>query len=145
VRADVAARRAAQRLAERAGDDVDAVSDPEELGCARTGRSDKAHRVRVVDHHERVVAVGQVADLVQRRKVTVHREDAVGDNEPAPGAAGGLKLHLEVCHVPVEIAQAFCFAQPNAVDDRRVVERVRDDHVLCAEQHLEHAAIGVEA
>jgi hypothetical protein len=41
--------------------------------------------------------------------------------------------------VPLGLAEA------DAVDDRRVVERVGDDRVLLAEQRLEEAAVGVEA
>ena len=91
VGADVAARRAAERLAEGAGEDVDAVHDPEELRGAAAARADEADGVRVVDHDQRVVPLGQVADLVQRGEGAVHGEDAVGDDDAAARVRGGLR------------------------------------------------------
>ena len=55
------------------------------LGGAAPGLADEAHGVGVVDHDQRVVAFGEVADLVQRREVAVHGEDAVGDDDLAAG------------------------------------------------------------
>jgi hypothetical protein len=55
------------------------------------------------------------------------------------------ELGLEIGHVVVLVAVALGLAQPDAVDDRRVVERVGDDRVVLAEQRLEQAAVGVEA
>ena len=82
ARGDVAAARAAERLAERAGDDVDAAHHAGMLVRAAAARADEADRVRVVDHHERVVLLGEVADLAEPRDVAVHREDAVGRDQP---------------------------------------------------------------
>ena len=83
ARGDVAAARAAHRLAERAGQDVDPLPHREQLGRAalRPG-ADEPDGVRVVDHDQRVVLVGEIADLVERRDVAVHREDAVGGDHP---------------------------------------------------------------
>ena len=63
-----AAGRAAQRLAQRAGDDVHAVQHAEMLRRAAAGRAEDAGGVAVVHHHDRVVPVGQVADLRQLRQ-----------------------------------------------------------------------------
>jgi gamma-glutamyltranspeptidase/glutathione hydrolase len=85
---DLAARRrvatsaTAERLAERAGQDVDPVGDAVVLGRAPPPCAEHADRVRVVDHHQRLVALREVADLGQRRDVAVHGEDAVGRDQP---------------------------------------------------------------
>lgn len=144
---DVAAGGAAEGLAEGAGDDVDAVHDAVQLGGAAAAGADEADRVRVVDHHHGVVPLGQVADLGERGDVAVHREDAVGDDELAAGAALGrlLELLLQVGHVAVGVAEAAGLGEADAVDDRGVVEGVGDDGVLGAEDRLEDAAVGVEA
>ena len=76
-----AAAGAAERLAEGRGDDVDAADDPAVLGRAAAGRAEEAGGVAVVHHHQRVVPLGQVADLVERRDVAVHGEDAVGGDQ----------------------------------------------------------------
>jgi hypothetical protein len=52
---------------------------------------------------------------------------------------------LEFRHVVVGVALALRLAQANAVDDARMIERVRDHRVALIEQRLEQAAIGVEA
>ena len=98
--AHVPAARAAERLAQRAGDDVDPVRDPVQLRGPAPVLADEPDGVRVVDHHHGVVALGQVADLAQRRDVAVHREDAVGRDQPAPCAGGLLQLLLEVAPCP---------------------------------------------
>ena len=58
---------------------------------------------------------------------------------------GFLELGLQVGHVVVLVAQAPGLAEPDAVDDRGVVELVGDDGVLGAQDRLEQAAVGVPA
>src|SRR5512143_3684966 len=144
---DVAARRAAHRLPERPGQDVDAALDAAMLGRAAPTLAHEADRVRIVDHHERAVAIGQVAYRPQVRDGPVHREDAVGGDQLGARARGvGLaELRLEVRHVVVAVAIALRLAEPDAVDDARVVELVADDGVLLPEQRLEETAVRVEA
>ena len=81
-----AAAGAAERLAERGGHDVDAAGDAAVLRRAAAGLAEEAGGVAVVDHDERVVALGQVADLGERRDVAVHGEDAVGGDQARPRA-----------------------------------------------------------
>ena len=117
------------------------------FGRAAAARADDAGGVAVVDMDQRAVALGEVADPVERGDIAVHREDAVGRDqlEARAGGVGRLQLRLEIGHVGIPVAVALRLAEPDAVDDRGVVELVRDDRVLGAEQGLEQAAIGVEA
>src|SRR5262249_56047018 len=69
---DVAAARAADRLAERPGDDVDLLADAVMLRCPPAAGPDDADRARVVDHDERVVPLREAADLAERAGVAVH-------------------------------------------------------------------------
>ena len=108
-------------------------------------RADEPDRVRVVDHDHRVVAIGELNDLWQWRHVAVHREDPVGDHHPKARVGALLQLLLQVGHVPVGVPVSLRFAQPDAVDDARVVECVRDDGVALVEQCLEDASVRVEA
>src|SRR5690606_8817397 len=57
---DVTAGRAAERLAEGAGDDVDAVHHAVQFGRAAPAGADEADGVRVVDHDHRAVPVREV-------------------------------------------------------------------------------------
>ena len=145
ARAGEPARRAAERLAERARQDVDPVGDAEQFRRPRSGGAHEADSMRVVDHHERVVLVGDCADLVERGDVAVHREHAVGGDQLVPRARGRLKLAAQVVEVAVVVAVALRLRQAHSVDDGGVVQLVGDDRVLCAEQRLEQAAVGVEA
>ena len=108
-------------------------------------RPDEADRVGVVDHHERAVALGEVADPGEVGDVAVHREDAVGRDHPGVRAGRLLEARLELVEVAVRVAQPLRLAEPDPVDDRGVVERVGDDRVVGAEQRLEETAVGVEA
>ena len=146
-RGDEAAHAAAERLAERAGDDLDALARAGQRRRAAAALAEMPVRMAIVDHDEGAVALGEVADLAELRDVAVHREDAVGGDELEARAVGLrlLQLRFEIVHVGIGEAVAFRLAEPDAVDDRGVVERVGDDRVLGLEQRLEHAAIGVEA
>ena len=136
---------AAEGLAQGAGVDVDSAVAAELLGDAAARLSDHAGAVALVHHHQGVVFLREVADLVHRGDVAVHREDAVGDDDAEPLGLGFLQAALEVCHVGVRVAVADRLAQAHAVDDGGMVERVGDDGVLGREQGLEHAAVGIEA
>ena len=106
---------------------------------------DEADRVRVVHEDERVVALGEVADRVELGRVAVHREDAVGGDQPEARVGRLAEPRLELVHVPVRVAVPPRLAEPDPVDDRRVVELVGDDRVALVEQRLEDAAVRVEA
>ena len=137
MRGREAATRPAEGLAQRGGQDVHSPHDSTVLRRAPARRAKETGGVAVVDHHQCAVALGQVADLDQLGHVAVHREDAVGGDEPRPRAACLLQAALELDHVAVTVAQARRLAQANAVDDRGVIETVRDHRVFLAQQGLE--------
>ena len=64
----------------------------------------------LVDHHQRIILLREVADLVHRGDVAVHREDAVGDNDAEAAGLGLLELGFEVRHVGVGVAEALSLA-----------------------------------
>ena len=78
----------AERLAQRADDHVDLALEARLGHRAAPAGAERAGAVRLVDHHAHVVAPRELDDLLQRRDVAVHREDAVGDDQGA--AALGL-------------------------------------------------------
>ena len=145
--AGVAARSSAQGLAESAGQDVDTVTYSPVLGRAGTSLAHESDGMGVVDHDHRTVPFGKITDLRQRCDETVHGEDAIGGDHDvlAPLALGVLELGLQVGHVLVVVAETLCLAQPDAVDDRGMVELVGDDGIVGPQQHLEETTVGVEA
>ena len=119
---------------------------PQCSGRAPAGRPEEAGGVAVVHHHQRVVALGQVADLgraARRRRPSRTRRRWRSAGSARPRLA--FRQPLELVHVAVGVAVALGPAEPDAVDDRGVVERVGDDGVLLAEERLEEPAVGVEA
>ena len=73
----------AERLAQRADLHVEHAVQPEVVHDAAPAAAQHAFAVRVVHHRQHAVAVGHLGQLVQRRDVAVHAEDAVGDQQAA--------------------------------------------------------------
>ena len=94
------------------------LDDAVVLGRTAAAGTDDADRMRVVDHDERVVALGELADAVEPSEVAVHREDAVGGDQAAWRAPADLEPRLELVHVAVRVAQPLRLAEPDPVDDR---------------------------
>ena len=51
---------------------IDAIHHAAMFMSTASGLTHKADRVRIVDHDHRVVLIGQIADLLELRDVTVH-------------------------------------------------------------------------
>src|SRR6185437_2457208 len=123
----------AERFAQSACDDVYSLRNAAMLGRTAARRTHKAGRMRVIDHHQCVIALGQVADAPEVRNGTDHREDAVGRNQPGTGARSLLQAVLELLHVVVGVAVALRFAEADAVDDAGVIQRIRNNGVAFVE------------
>ena len=63
--------------------DVNAAVKTEVIDRAAPLCSEHAARMRVVDHHDAAELVGDVAESRERAEVSVHAEDAVGDEQRA--------------------------------------------------------------
>src|SRR5450759_4915709 len=141
---DVTARCATQGLAQRAREDVDTVDDVEELRGPAAAVADKSHGMGVVHHDQRVILLGEIADLVQRCEGPIHGEHSVGDDHPPARTSRRDQLGLEIGHIRVLVAKPPGLGQADPVNERGVVELVGDDRVLLAEQCLEDATVGVK-
>ena len=80
---DIAAE-AAERLGQRAFQDVDAVHDAVALGDAAAARAVHADRMDLVDIGHGAITLGEIADLRQRRDVAVHRIQAFAGDQFRP-------------------------------------------------------------
>ena len=83
-----------------------------------------------VDVGHRVVALGEIADLLDRRDVAVHRVEAFEHDELVALVAGGAQQLFEVGHVVVAEDHALRRGAAHALDHRVVVERVRQDQAI---------------
>ena len=124
-----------------------AARDAAMLHAARPGPSDEARRMAFIHHHQRLVLIRQVAYALEVRNDAVHAEDPIGDDDDVPRSLGArlLQLRFQIAHVVIGVAVPLRLAQPHAIDDARVVQRIADDRILFAQQRLEHAAVGIEA
>ena len=126
---DVAAERA-ERLGQRAFDDVDAVGQPFAFGDAAAARSVHADGMDLVDIGHGVVALGEVDDLPDRRDVAIHRIDALEDDQLGALAARRLQQAFEMRDVVVAEDLLLGARAPHALDHRGVVQLVGDDQAV---------------
>ena len=119
------------------------------LGGPAAGLAEDAGRVRVVDGEHGVVFPGELDEIGQLRDVALHREDAVGEDQLAPGFARGAQRVLEVRHVGMLVDRGLALrdrlGEPNRIDDGRVVQLVGDDDVRLAQDGRAEALVGVPA
>ena len=147
ARGSIAAGRAAQRFTQRTGDNVNAAHHVAVLMGTAAVFPYETHSMRIIDHHQRIVFIREVANAFQVGYHAVHRKHAVGGDQHMT-RAGFTRLFqtgFQLLHVVVGIAEALRFTQAHAVDDRRVVQGIGDNRILCAEQSFKQSAVGVEA
>ena len=125
-RGDIAAHDA-ERLAERAFDDRQAVHQAFALGNAAAARTVHADGMHLVEIGHRAVLVGEIADFLDRRDIAVHRIDALEGDQLRRLRIGGGKLGFEVVEIVVPPDDALAVGIADAFDHRRMVQRVGED------------------
>ena len=95
--------------------------------------ADKAGSVTIVNHYQCVVFFCQVADFVHLGNISVHREHSIGNDDPVTLSLRNLQLLFEVSHVGVFVSVAYGFTKTNTVNDRSVVQFIRDDGIFLTE------------
>ena len=108
----------------------------------------------VVDEHRRAVFLGRLDDRRQRCDVAVHAEDAVGNDQDEPirqpRALASLVARFaqdlpERLRVAVRVDLAGRLREAHPIDDRGVVEGVRDDEILLARDRRDDASVRRES
>ena len=117
----------------------------EEFAYAVTSLANDACRVTLVNHHQGVIFLCQVTNLIDWCHVAVHREHAISHDDAEPLRLCLLQAFLKFLHVGIGIAVALGLAQPHTIDDGGMVQGVADNGVFLCEQRFKHAAVGVEA
>ena len=140
-----AAEGTAKRFAQCACIDIHTAIGVAKLAHAVAGSAYHTCRVRLVDHHHGIVFLSQVADFLHRGHVAVHREHTIGADQAETLCLSLLQAFLQFGHVGVGIAVTLGLAQAHAVDDRCVVEGIRDDGILFVENRTEKTTVGIEA
>ena len=101
-------------------------------------------RVWLVHHYQCIVFLGKIANLIHWSYIAVHREHTVRNNNTETLCLRFLQTSFHVLHVSVGITVALCLAKTYSVNDRSMVQRIRDDGILFREKRFEYAAVGVE-
>ena len=97
---DIAAE-TAERLGERAFQNVDAVHDAVAFRYAAAARTIHADRMDLVDIGHRAVALGQIAELGQWADIAVHRIETLAGDQFGPVRPCRAQQLLEMRHVAV--------------------------------------------
>ena len=106
------------------------MHDAVALGDAAAARAVHADRMDLVDIGHGAVALGEIADLRQRRDVAVHRIEALAGDQLRPVGTGGAQQFFQMRHVVVAEDLALAAGLADAFDHRIVVERVRQDQAV---------------
>ena len=83
-------------------------------------------------------------DFVEWTNITIHREYTVSNDEFETAVSCCLKLFFKVFHVSVSITEALSFTKTYTIDDRCVVQCVRDDSIFCCQKWFEYTTISIE-
>ena len=102
---------------------------------------DHTEAMRIVDHQPGVMNLGQRQQLVQRRQITVHAEDRIGDDQLDCRIAGS-QQRFELHHVTVGKTLYCGLGQLHAVDQRGMVQLLGKDHGAGVAQGAQHGQIG---
>ena len=138
------ADRTAESLTKRAGDDLNLTAHVIEFGYTVSGLADNSGGVRLINHDEGVVFLRKFVDLIQRTDITVHREDTIGSDDTEALCLRFLELLLEIRHVTVGITVTHRLAKTHTVDDRRMVERIRDNRILFRQQWFKKSSVRIK-
>ena len=139
------ANRTTKGLAEGTGDDLHFTAEVEALRYTMSGLTHYASRVALIHHHEGIVFLSQLANLIERTYIAVHGEYAIGSDDAEALCLRFLELLLEVGHVGILIAITDSLAEANAVDDRCVIEGIGDNSILVRQERFKKATISIEA
>ena len=101
-------------------------------------------RVAFVYHNKCIVFFCQIANLVHRSNVAVHRENTIGNNNAETLSLCFLQTFLQFFHVSISVTVTFSLAEANTVYNRGMVQCVRDDSVFFVEQCAEYTAVSIE-
>ena len=103
---------------------------------------ENAGSMRIVNHEDGAEFFREVAQRRQRTNVAIHAEDAVGDQQLAAGLVfHRSKLLFGVRNIFMAEHQYLGARQPGAINDAGMVQLVRDDEILFAENRRNRARV----
>ena len=134
----------ADGLGEGADLDVDLAVQAEVVDGAAPVAAHDARCVRVVNHGDAAVFLGEFDELVEFGDVAVHAEHTVGNHEFAVVffAFAGLEFFLEVGHIAVFVDALVGARDADAVDDAGVVQLIAEYDAALVQDRRGRAGVG---
>ena len=99
----------------------------------------------LVNHNQSLIFLCQLANLIQRSGIAIHREDTVGRDDTETLCLRTLQAILQRVHISICIAIANSLTKTHTVDNRCVVERIGDNCILLGKERFKDTAVSVEA
>ena len=100
------------------------------------------HRVRIVDHHQGLILVGQITDRGQVRKKPIHQN--IPSVAIIPKLAGRSRLKFPRGRpYRRRVSKSLGLTQTNAIDDACMINFIRDDRVILTQDGLEQTPFGI--
>src|SRR5438309_5645556 len=128
--ANVSAERA-NGFRKRSDLNIDATVNFEMVDGAAAIFPEHAGSMGIIDHHDRAIFFGKIAQSGQRSDVAVHRENAISDKQFLSGLIGHAgEFSFGVGNVLVLEDENFCAREARAIDDGSMIELVGDDEIL---------------
>src|SRR6185312_3346036 len=97
-----------------------------------------------VNHHQCIILVGEVAYLVQLGYSSIHGEYRIRNNDTGTCILISCQLCFQVGHVIMLVPATARLAQAYTVYYGSMVELIRYDSVILAQQWFEDPAIGIK-
>ena len=119
-------------LGQRAFDHGQTMAHAFAVGDAAAARAIKANAVDFVEIGHGIIGVRDVAELRDRRDIAIHRIDRLERDQLRRVRIEVAQLALEIARIVMREDPRFAAAVPDALDHRRVVELVRQDHAARA-------------
>ena len=130
-----------ERFRERADLHVDPSVKTEMIDRPAALRTEHAARMRIVDHHDAAELVRDIAETRKCAEVSVHAEDAIGDEQ---GALAARKLREDRARCRDIAMREYLdggATETSAVDDARVIQFVGHDDVIAPEERRDSASV----
>ena len=93
-------------------------------------RSHHTRAVRIIDHDSRIKLFRQRTNLVKRRDIAIHGEDAIRDNQPLTHILRGDQRIPEAVHIAVLVNAPLCLRQTAAIDNRCMIQAIGDNRIF---------------
>ena len=95
----------------------------------------------LINKGEGSISLGELVDLIEGSDITIHGENSIGDDHSQAAVLRILKHLLENLHIHVLVAESARLAESDAINDRGMVELIRNDCIFWRQTSFEEPSI----